>query len=79
VFEDSLSLNPFREFCCHARVHLNCSDMFCFLEYSNGQVSGSRANFEDFVGGSKVSLSHSLLFNRRDPSNMIFHSPYRQY
>lgn len=51
-----LSLHSLRQFCRHSRVHLDRRARLAFLEDPDRQVSGSRPDFEDDIGGAQIRL-----------------------
>jgi hypothetical protein len=72
IDSNSLSLHSLRQFSSHARVHLDCCTVLCFLQDSNGKVACAGTNFEDLVRGFEVCLRISkvtrVAFNRMGQS-----------
>lgn len=59
----TLSLDTLRDFCRHSRVHLYGSDMLCFFENADRQISSTGTDFQDFVRGTEIRLERYQLGN----------------
>ena len=55
-----LALDALCELCRHPRVHFHRCAVFCLLQYSHSQISGTWSNFKDFISWAKIGLYSKL-------------------